>query len=198
MEFGIGKDLAAVMIKAILLSMLTVFTLMPGILVHFSKLMDRTKHRNFIPSISAIGKFSIKTRYIVPPIFIILLIVSFIFSNKCPFLFSISDIRAHRVSEVQAAEDRIKENFGKEYVGVDSPQWQLCGRKQLLSKLNSYEQVETAVGLSNTEALGGYMLTDSLTPRQFSELIDLDYEISQLVYSAYAINDKAYGKIISG
>ncbi len=199
MEFGIGKDLAAVMIKAILLSMLSVFTLMPGILVLFSKLMDRTKHRNFIPSISAIGKFSIKTRYIVPPIFIILLIVSFIFSNKCPFLFSISDIRAHRVSEVQAAEDRIKENFGKKnMLALIVPSGNYAGEKQLLSKLNSYEQVETAVGLSNTEALGGYMLTDSLTPRQFSELIDLDYEISQLVYSAYAINDKAYGKIISG
>ena len=44
----------------------------------------------------------------------------------------------------------------------------------------------SAVGLSNTEAIGGYMLTDSLTPRQFSELVDLDFELAQLLYSAYA------------
>ena len=38
MKFGVGKDLAAVMIKAILLSMLSVFTLMPGLLVLFGSL----------------------------------------------------------------------------------------------------------------------------------------------------------------
>ena len=36
MHFGIGRDLATVLIKAILFSMLSVFTLMPGLLVLFS------------------------------------------------------------------------------------------------------------------------------------------------------------------
>ena len=40
MHFGIGRDLATVLIKAILFSMLCVFTLMPGLLVLFSKLID--------------------------------------------------------------------------------------------------------------------------------------------------------------
>ncbi len=199
MQFGIGKDLAAVMIKAILLSMLSVFTLMPGLLVLFSNLIDKTKHRSFIPSISIIGRFSIKTRYIIPPIFVILLVVSFIFSNKLPFLFSINDIRAHRVSEVQLEKDRIKENFGeRNMLAFIVPNGDYAAERQLLSYLNSREEVEEAIGLSNTEAIGGYMLTDALTPRQFSELIDFDYEVAQILYSAYAINDEAYGNVISG
>ena len=45
MHFGIGRDLATVLIKAILFSMLCVFTLMPGLLVLFSKLIDKTRHK---------------------------------------------------------------------------------------------------------------------------------------------------------
>jgi predicted RND superfamily exporter protein len=199
MQFGIGKDLAAVMIKAIFLSMLSVFTLMPGLLVMFSNSIQRTKHRNFIPSVSAIGRFSIKTRHVIPPVFALVLVVSFVLSSKCPFVFSVNDIRAHRMSDTQLAKDRIEENFGtKNMIALIVPSGDYSAEKKLLTTLRDYDEVESAVGLSNTEAIGGYMLTDSLTPRQFSELVDLDFELAQLLYSAYAVNDEDYGKVISG
>ena len=42
------------------------------------------------------------------------------------------------------------------------------------------------------------MLTDRLTPRQFSELTDLDYEVAEFLYAAYAANHDSYGKIVGG
>lgn len=69
---------------------------------------------------------------------------------------------------------------------------------KLLNKLESYEQVKSTLGLANTEAIDGYMLTDSLTPRQFAELIDLDYEVAKFLYSAYAVHDEAFGKVVNG
>ncbi|HBK85493.1 MAG TPA: RND transporter, partial [Firmicutes bacterium] len=199
MQFGVGKDLAAVMIKAIFFSMFSVFTLMPGLLVMFSNLIQKTQHKNFIPSVAALGRFSIKTRYVIPPIFAVLLVVSFIFSSKCPFLFGMSEIRAYRVSATQLAKDRIRSNFGKQnMVALIVPAGDYGAEQQLLAALGSYDEVDSAVGLANTEAIGGYMLADSLTPRQFAELVDLDFELAQLLYSAYAINDEDYGKVISG
>lgn len=47
MEFKIGLDMALVLVKAILFSLLSVFTLMPGLLMLFSPLMDRTRHKNY-------------------------------------------------------------------------------------------------------------------------------------------------------
>lgn len=199
MQFGVGKDLAAVMIKAIFFSMFSVFTLMPGLLVMFSNLIQKTQHKNFIPSVAALGRFSIKTRYVIPPIFAVLLVVSFIFSSKCPFLFGMSEIRAYRVSATQLAKDRIRSNFGKQnMVALIVPAGDYGAEQQLLAALGSYDEVDSPVGLANTEAIGGYMLADSLTPRQFAELVDLDFELAQLLYSAYAINDEDYGKVISG
>lgn len=199
MKFGIGLDLAMVMIKAILLSMLSVFTLMPGLLVVFSNLIDKTQHRSYIPSVYPLGRFSVKTRFIMPPIFAVVLIVSFIFSSKCPYLFSINDIKAHRISDVQVAKDRIYKNFGRNnIVALIVPSGNFVAEKNLLYSLERYDEVKQAIGLSNTKAIGDYTLTDTLTPRQFSELIDLDYEVAQLLYSAYALNDEDYAKVING
>ena len=60
------------------------------------------------------------------------------------------------------------------------------------------EQVDRITGLSNTEAMSGYTLTDKLTARQFSELLGLDYEIAELAYMAYAVDDENYAKVING
>lgn len=58
MKFEIGPDMRINLIKAILLSILSVFLLMPGLLMLFGNLMDKSHHKSFIPEISQIGKFA--------------------------------------------------------------------------------------------------------------------------------------------
>ena len=40
----------------------------------------------------------------------------------------------------------------------------------ILDELGQYDEVDSTMGLTNIEALDGYMLADKLTPRQFAEL----------------------------
>ena len=58
--------------------------------------------------------------------------------------------------------------------------------------------MESVTGLSAIEAMDGYALTDALTPREFSEMIGLDYEVVQMLYSVYAVEHDQLGAIISG
>ena len=113
MQFRIGADLAMVLIKAIMFSLLSVFTLMPGLIMLFSNLIDKSVHKNFVPKISAVGKFAFATKYVIPPVFVVLAIVGFIFSNQCPYCYGTSDLKTTRVSDQQIAEQKIKDNFGK-------------------------------------------------------------------------------------
>ena len=108
MHFGIGRDLATVLIKAILFSMLCVFTLMPGLLVLFSKLIDKTRHKNLIPKITAVGKFDIKTRFIIPPIFGVIIVAAAVFANLCPYCYTYTDLVTAKQSERQIAYQKIK------------------------------------------------------------------------------------------
>ncbi|WP_347224075.1 MMPL family transporter, partial [Bacteroides congonensis] len=80
MQFKIGEDLAVVLVKAIIFSLLSVFTLMPGLLILFNNLMEKTVHKNLVPKITVIGKMAVKTRFIVPPIFCLIVLGAFYFS----------------------------------------------------------------------------------------------------------------------
>ena len=199
MQFRIGFDLGLVLIKAICFSLISVFTLMPGLLILASKAMEKTQHRNFIPSIDAWGRFVVKARYISVPIFAVLLILGFWMSQKCPYVYGYTLLDTSRQSESQIAEDRVNDVFGQQNVAaLLVPKGDYAKEKAILDQLETYDEIDTAMGLANIEAKDGYTLTDELKPRQFSELIDMDYEVVCLLYSAYAADNEDYGRIVGG
>lgn len=199
MQFGIGRDMAVCLIKAILLSLMSVFLLMPGLLMLFGDWMDKTRHKSFVPKIPFVGKFAYRTRYIVPPLFLAAVVVFYIFQKNCPFVYGDSTLVTPVLNKYQIADNMIEESFGKtNMVAMIVPKGSYEKEGQLLAELEGYEEVDYTQGLSNTEAMDGYMLTDKLTARQFSELLELDYEVAELLYTAYAVNDENYAKLISG
>ena len=199
MHFGIGRDLAVVLIKAILFSMLAVFTLMPGLLVLFSRLIDKTRHKNLIPKITAVGKFDVKTRYIVPPIFAVIVIAAAVFANKCPYCYTFTDLVTAKQSESQIAYQKIKNEFGtSNMVAVIVPSGNYENEGKILAELENCPEVKSTMGLANIEAMDGYMLTDAVTPRQLAEMAGLDYEVAKALYGAYAIDHDQYGEFVNG
>ena len=199
MHFGIGRDMATVLIKAILFSLLSVFTLMPGLLMVFSKKIDATRHKNLIPKITFLGKFDVATRFIVPPIFAVVVVVTAVLANKCPYCYSYTDLVTAKQSESQIAHQKIKNTFGvNNMVAVIVPTGDYDSERQLLKDLDSCAEVKSTQGLANIDAMDGYRLADALTPRQMSELAGLDYEVAEALYAAYAVDQNEYGKLISG
>ena len=199
MQFKLGFDLGMVLIKAILFSLLSVFTLMPGLLMLFSKWIDKTHHRNFVPNITAWGKLSVKTRFIIPPIFAVLLVAGFILSNQCNYVYGYSTLSTIKKNETQLAVKKIKDTFGSNNLLVAIvPKGDYEKESELIHALESEEYVDSTMGIANIEAMDGYMLTDALSPRQFAELTDLDIEVAKLLYSAYAASKESYGEVVSG
>lgn len=197
MEFGIGLDMAMVLVKSIFLSLLSVFTLMPGLLVLLCPLMDKTRHRKLLPNISFLGKFAVKTRRVLPPIFLLTLVGAFYLSSNCPYCYSFNDMRTAKMSEQQTAYFEIKETFGpSNMLAVVVPVGDYEKEAALLTELAALPEVKSAMGLANIEAIGGYKLTDALTPREFSQLIGLDYEVAQALYGLYALDGNQYGQLL--
>ncbi len=197
MQFKLGFDLGIVLCKAIFFSIFVVFTLMPGLLMSFSPLIDKTHHRNFVPNITAVGKFDVKTRFIVPPIFAVILVAGFILSNQTNYVYGYSTLSTYTKNATQIAEEKIDETFGSNnMMAIIVPAGSYDKEHQLLKRIEEMPQVESTMGLANIEAMDGYVLTDSLTPRQFAELTDMDIEVVQLAYAAYAADQEDYGQIV--
>lgn len=199
MQFGIGRDMALCLIRAIFLSLLSVFLLMPGLLMLFGKLMDKTRHKSFIPKIPFVGKFAYKTRFVMPVIFVALIVAAYLVSSKCPYVYGYSKIDTPIQSDSQLVDEMIDESFGtSNMVALMVPAGSYDKEAKLIADLEACEEVDSCMGLANTEAMDGYMLADKLTIREFSELLELDYEVAELLYMAYAVNDENYAKLVNG
>lgn len=198
MQFKIGPDMGINLIKSILFALFSVFVAMPALLVWFGPLMDKTKHKNFIPKISFVGKFAYTTRFIIPIAFVVLLAGAWKFSNDCPYVYGYTNLETVKLNEAKIAENMIADTFtSPEMVALVVPSGDYQAEGAILQELSQYEEVSSTLGIADADAIGGYKLSDSLTPREFSELADVDYELAQLVYAAYAAKEEEYARIIN-
>ncbi|MCM1118086.1 MAG: MMPL family transporter [bacterium] len=199
MQFRIGYDMGIILAKAIVLSLVTVFLLMPGLLLNFSKAIDRTHHKSFVPNITVVGRFCVTTRFIVPPLLIAGLVAAFYFSSRAAYVYDVNSLEAKTMSANKFSASMVNQEFGSiNQLAVLVPGGDYEREARALRALEKLDSVDSCMGLANIEAMDGYMLTQLLTPRAFSELIDMDVEVAELLYTAYAMNDSNLGAVVSG
>ena len=197
MQFKIGPDMGICLIKAILYALLSVFILMPGLLVLFGPLIEKTRHRDFVPKIPLVGKIDYATRHVVPLVFLVLVVLGVHYSNLCPYAYGYSSLTTPKLNENQIADRMVSDNFtSMNMLALVVPVGDYEKEAELLEELESYDEIDSTMGLANIAAMDGYMLADRLTPRQFAELAGLDYEAARLVYAAYAVENEDYGKLV--
>ena len=196
MQLRIGFDMGIVLAKGIVCSMLCVFLLMPGLLMLFSRPIERTRHKNLVPNIDFWGRGVVKLRYILPPIFLVVLAAGAILSSKCEYVFDTNDADFDNKPDWRIADEKVTDTFGqKNTIAVLVPRGDYEKEKTVLQQVEALEPVTSATGLANIEVEDGRFLTDALTPRQLSELAGVDIELCRLLYQAYGLSVEEYGAI---
>lgn len=186
MQFTLGFDVGRVLIKAILISLLTVFMFLPGMLLAFSNAIDKTKHRSFIPKVDALGKFAWKTRHIVPPVFLVVLVAAFIGTVNRPLAYNYQETLPLILNESYQANKDIREVFGFEnMVAVVVPAGDYDKEARMLDEMSQTENVSSVLGLASYELDGGYRLSDKMTAPQFAKFAGLDSTSSQYLFAYY-------------
>ena len=196
MQLRIGFDMGIVLSKGIVCSMLCVFLLMPGLLMLFSGPIDRTRHRNLVPKINFWGKAVVRLRYILPPIFLVVVVAGAVLSSHCDYVFDTNDTDFDNKPDWRIADEKVTDTFGKKNtIAVLVPRGDYNKEKYVLKRVSQLPQVTQATGLANIEVEDGRMLTDEMNPRQFSELAGVDIELARLLYQAYGLSVEEYGAI---
>ncbi len=196
MQLRIGFDMGIVLSKGIVCSMLCVFLLMPGLLMLFSGPIDRTRHRSLVPKIQFWGKAVVRLRYILPPVFLVVVVAGAVLSARCDYVFDTNDTDFDNKPDWRIADEKVAETFGsKNTIAVLVPRGDYDGEKHILERVSQLPQVTQATGLANIEVEEGRMLTDEMNPRQFSELAGVDIELCRLLYQAYGLSVEEYGAI---
>ncbi len=196
MQFRLGYDLGVVLAKSIVCSMLTVFLLMPGLIMLFPRALAKTRHRSLIPSIRPWGRFLGKSFNIFVWIFLLILPGAFWCAQHANFIFADSLIDELTYSETRATMHKINDTFDySTYAAILVPVGDYDSEKAILQELADVEGVKDVIGLANIDIDGEHVLTDSFTPRMFAELAGVDIETAQLLYQLYGYEHDEYQSI---
>ncbi len=199
MQFRLGPDMAVNLIKAILFSLLSVFTVMPGLLMLMGGLMEKTRHRNFVPKMPFVGRFAYATRAVIPPVFVLAVAFAISLSGRCPYVYGYDTLVTPKQNEMQIADRMIADTFSsRAMVALVVPGGDYSEEQSLIRDLEDYPEVDSVTAIANSDAIGGYKLADKLSPREFAELLKLDYETAEFLYGAYAVRNEKYDKLVSG
>jgi Predicted exporters of the RND superfamily len=112
MRFRIGPDLGLVLAKGICISLLTIFTFFPILMVVSDHWIEKTRHRSFMPKFDILGRAVSKIMIPMVVLFCLILVPSFLAREKNDFYYGSEHIFN---SSTQLGQDTNKINkvFGK-------------------------------------------------------------------------------------
>lgn len=188
MTFRLGYDLGMVLAKSIICSIITVFFLMPGILLLLSKGMDKTRHRNFVPRISFWGKGVVKARYVIPVVFLALVVTAGALNSQINYTYSMSSVEGVRHSQYMVAAEKTQSVFGYDnmfVVLIEGEDYEL--QREVTALVEAKEMIDFSLGYASTEFMPGHYLTDSQNYRDFSALFGTGVISSRLLFWQYSV-----------
>ena len=174
-------------------SSLTVFLLMPGLIMLFPKAIRRTAHRSLIPDITPWGRFLMRSGYCFVWIFLLLLPAAFYGARHVNYAFADSSVTELVYSESRAAMRKIESTFARSTsVVLLLPAEDLEAEKAILREVEALPPVKSAMGLANIAVGDGRVLGDRFSSREFAELMDLGQEEADLLFQAYGVRHEEY------
>jgi len=166
MSLPIGIELGMILAKGIAISLITVIFLMPFLLILCSKLIERTKHRAFIPSVEKPAKKILSARRAIVSIFAVVVILAFVGQFLSGFSFNINGTK-----NIIIADEKIAKNFGTtNTLVIIIPKEDAEKEEELIEYMLEQPLINKATSLNTLEIAPGIRLTDELTAAEFSAI----------------------------
>lgn len=204
MQFLIGPDLGRALAKGVAISLFTVFTFMPCLILSTYKWLDKLQHRSFVPSFNGFGRIVQKIMGPVLVLFVLAIVPSYLASNANSFYYGASKIFNEK-TKTGADTSRIEEIFGKSdtYV-LMVPKEDKATQKAMSDELHTLTQVQSILSYVDTvgmeipesyldEDTYAKLCSDTYTRMVLS--VDAEYEGEEtfaLVEDIRAIAEKYY------
>lgn len=194
MQLGLGFDLGMVLAKSIICSLLTVFLLMPCLLLWLTKLMDKSRHKSFVPKVTFLGAGVIKIRYVLVAVFVALFGVCAWLSQTITFCYSQNSIDTSRPTATMTAQREMEETFGASNMFVilvpktTDPDTQ----RQIVARVSEEPLITSALGWaaislpSRTDPNKTYYLTDNITAADLVDVTGVSQLSAMLLFMMYA------------
>ncbi|MDO4542080.1 MAG: MMPL family transporter, partial [Bacillota bacterium] len=169
MSYSIGFDLGIVLAKGIVFSFITTLTFLPLLILSCHKLIDKTRHRSFLPKFS--GAFAGKWKYGIVILAVVIAVPCFFAQQNNDFLYG--DTSGSAASpQLQAAKEDMVDTFGNsEPVMILVPKDDVSAEDKMCRELESLDIVRSIQSRTTLAdpAIPENILPDSLKDQFLSD-----------------------------
>lgn len=169
MTMPIGIEIGLSLGKSIVASLLSVVFFMPALLVLLDKPLMKSKHRPFVPSIKRPAKAILKGRWVIVPLFVVIVVLSCVGQLQNVYGFNYNG-----GSLILDAKEHIEPEFGTlNSLVVVVPKGDGEKERELANYISSFtDNVDSVNALSTIEIAEGLYLTDEFSRDDVSGLIN--------------------------
>lgn len=185
MNLTLGRDIGLVMAKGVVCGLVCVLTLFPALLLVFDHLLEKTKHRVWLPQFKKVQEFSIKHYKIILIVFILLLIPAWYGNQNVEVYYKLDRSLPESLGS-SIANSRLKEKYH-----IVSPEIILIDKNmktdevtKLTEELQKIEGIDFV--LAPTTILDFGLPTDML-PEELIKFMENDQYQLVLLNSSYEI-----------
>ncbi len=179
MKYKIGTDLGLVLSKGVLLSLITVVTLLPILILLFDDQIEKYKHKIYFPNFKRIAPMVIKYRHALLIIALLLTIPSFLGQNNVDYYYANEKILPSNSYPIVADKEIDKLFANKNQLALIIPRDDKLKEVQLLDSLKTLEGVKSVRGLYS---LVDITMPDLILPPEISDnFLTEDYSMINIV-----------------
>ncbi len=210
MSFTIGFDIGMVLAKGIVISMLTVFLMMPGLLTLFTPLMRRTSHRPVHLSGRGLSRLNEKSRGSIAAVLILIILAGAVIQTGNTYVYTVRDMdgESEKVTSLFGREDplvllfplcRTEEDYAaeEEMLG-EMRDISISGRPAVVSVLAMPVTAEAALKTYDAASAAALVGVDEGVMQGFFSLMGISGEIrgDEMLRRAEALADGPVGWMV--
>ncbi len=150
MTFTLGLDIGVVMAKGVVLGVICTITVLPAMILIFDKPLEKTMHRDIIPSLDKAAGFIIKHNWAFMVLFLALLIPAVYGEMHTPVYYNLTDTLPEDLNSVMAAS-KLSEDYG-----ITSSHIIMCDENMpskdanmMIKEMEKVDGVKMAIGLDS-------------------------------------------------
>lgn len=148
MKNGIGSDLGFVLGKGILFSLLVNMTVIPGLILIFSRFADKHRHKPILPTFHKLSRWILKYRWVFFAVMIVVSVPSYLAQKNLDYYYT-NEHYLPDTSRSVADSRKAGELFGAtEIAYVIIPDEGRVREKELMDQIKTIPVVDSVLGLS--------------------------------------------------
>ena len=186
MSFTLGLDLGVVMAKGVVLGVIGCVTILPSLILTFDRSLEKTMHREIMPSFDKPARWIVNHSWIFLIIFVLLLGPAIYGYNNTKVYYDLSDTLPEKLNCSQANK-MLADNFdgtNSIYMILADSNLSAEDSDAMMNEVNDLDGISFALSIDS--ALGGEIPTEMLPDSLASELKGDEYQI-MMVSTNYTI-----------